>query len=89
VNVEDVDELGLEQGADVHPFLVHLLHSTTRRKNDGTAVRQGMTIPRPVYAFHQSCGSVNANPISKKMTDTDQSRDLILELGQVESINSK
>jgi hypothetical protein len=30
VNVEDVDELGLEQGADVHPFLVHLLHSATR-----------------------------------------------------------
>jgi hypothetical protein len=29
VNVEDVDELGLEKGADVHPFLVHLLHSAT------------------------------------------------------------
>ena len=27
VDVEDVDELGLEQGADVHPLLVHLLHS--------------------------------------------------------------
>jgi len=32
VNVENVDELGLEQGADVHPFLVHLLHSATRGK---------------------------------------------------------
>jgi hypothetical protein len=30
VNVENVDELGLEQGADIHPFLVHLLHSATR-----------------------------------------------------------
>jgi hypothetical protein len=30
VNVENVDEFGLEQGADVHPFLVHLLHSATR-----------------------------------------------------------
>jgi hypothetical protein len=29
VNVKNVDELGLEQGADVHPFLVHLLHSAT------------------------------------------------------------
>ena len=27
VDVEDVDELGLEQGADVHPLLVDLLHS--------------------------------------------------------------
>jgi len=27
VDVENVDELGLEQGADVHPLLVHLLHS--------------------------------------------------------------
>jgi hypothetical protein len=46
VNVENVDELGLEQGADVHPFLVNLLHSATRGKqNDGSAVPKGRTIP--------------------------------------------
>jgi hypothetical protein len=46
VNVENVDELGLEQGADVHPFLVHLLHSATRgNKNHGSAVPKGRKIP--------------------------------------------
>ena len=27
VDVEDVDEFGLEQGADINPLLVHLLYS--------------------------------------------------------------
>ena len=27
VDVQDVDQLGLQQGANVHPFLVHLLYS--------------------------------------------------------------
>ena len=27
VDVQNVDELSLEQGSDVHPLLVHLLHS--------------------------------------------------------------
>ena len=31
MNVEDVDELGLEEGANVHPFLMHLLDSTTNK----------------------------------------------------------
>ena len=34
VDVEDVDQLGLQQRPDVHPFLVDLLHSKCWHESD-------------------------------------------------------
>ena len=44
MDVKDIDQLGLEQGANVHPFLMHLLDSTKEKNKNSFSKYQNIFV---------------------------------------------